>query len=591
MKMLILLLLYMTAVVARPPNREIEEIQTDEIRDKMVSVVQDIRVGRTIEQTPEFKKCRDDHKFKPGDDKAAIEAKARAAETCFQQEIAQSSRSEADLKRLSDKLELEAHGLVKSRNLKEISNYLGNKMYEKLTGINREEKNIEKWKQQMQFKNRKLVDQEVFIKLQQTMIVKNTLLEISRFCYDNLRIESNNTPESPQGRSFDVYWQSHFRNLSVTVTDLGKAEDGFGQLGTSSGQGSQQSSTSDSYKDIFTNIGLNQLSSQQMSKFYEFCMAQIQVLCKAYTPTPNSTTLTKGANACLARERLKEFRKASQYAAKIQEDMEKNLSDGVAVQGNTRANFYNSSTAGEDANIDAIATLSSRDLLEGGASPSDSKVDDCIQNPNKDDCKDFISIGDEKLKAQLAIDQEMTLKREIELARVKELLKIKDQKLDEYLKENGYLDLAKNIGSMSDQQVLDAISNSFTARREALIAGLNEKVGSRQMTEAEESQNPSLVDQNIKKNAEDSKTERARLAQVVLFNNIITSHLNLKDQNGNTVGSNVGAWKREERSIDGVSNINSALFQNLKDSTKNATTGTAGEAMTSITFLDEILSN
>src|SRR5690606_29580802 len=66
----------------------------------------------------------------------------------------------------------------------------------------------------------------------------------------------------------------------------------------------------------------------------------------------------------------------------------------------------------------------------------------------------------------------------------------------------------------------------------------------------------------------ESKEERARLAQVVMFNNIITSHLSLKRREGDNlvdVGRNTGAWRKEQQALERA-DVNAGLFENLKAS-------------------------
>src|SRR5690606_16214374 len=98
--------------------------------------------------------------------------------------------------------------------------------------------------------------------------------------------------------------------------------------------------------------------------------------------------------------------------------------------------------------------------------------DKCAKTPEASDCEAFLSVGDDLEKAKHAIDLDMTLKRELELQRVK-ALKEKDKKqLKEYLEENGYFELAKKVDTISDSELEQEIKGIFDAKRQALLDGI-----------------------------------------------------------------------------------------------------------------------
>jgi hypothetical protein len=76
----------------------------------------------------------------------------------------------------------------------------------------------------------------------------------------------------------------------------------------------------------------------------------------------------------------------------------------------------------------------------------------------------------------------------------------------------------------------------------------------------------------MKNNITDAKGERARLAQVVLFNNIITSQLELQDKDKNSLGRNVGGWNKEKRDLDNTfdsSKVENVFGDVISDAEKN----------------------
>jgi hypothetical protein len=87
---------------------------------------------------------------------------------------------------------------------------------------------------------------------------------------------------------------------------------------------------------------------------------------------------------------------------------------------------------------------------------------------------------------------------------------------------------------------------------------------------------------------QETKEERARLAQVVLFNNIITGHLELKKEDGSTVGRNVNVWKKEEKGLES-SQVNSNLFQNIKSSNADAKGLSRDDKISGFQIIDSLL--
>src|SRR5690606_369790 len=108
--------------------------------------------------------------------------KAKAAVDCFREKL--KDKDPKEIQKLAQNLQLESYGLVQGKNVQSIQEYLSNRMYEKLTGVNLEEKDLQKRIESMSFKNRKMVDQKVFFDLYRTQLGKNALYEISRFCFE-----------------------------------------------------------------------------------------------------------------------------------------------------------------------------------------------------------------------------------------------------------------------------------------------------------------------------------------------------------------------------------------------------------------------
>ena len=96
-----------------------------------------------------------------------------------------------------------------------------------------------------------------------------------------------------------------------------------------------------------------------------------------------------------------------------------------------------------------------------------------------------------------------------------------------------------------------------------------------------------LIQENITK----TKEERARLAQVVMFNNIITSQLELQKNVGGTtqsLGRNVSGWNKEKAGLDKIQGIDPTVFSGIQDSADTKGSKTK-ESIADVTFLKDIL--
>jgi mannose/fructose/N-acetylgalactosamine-specific phosphotransferase system component IIB len=113
---------------------------------------------------------------------------------------------------------------------------------------------------------------------------------------------------------------------------------------------------------------------------------------------------------------------------------------------------------------------------------------------------------------------------------------------------------------------------------------MNAKMGKRQI-----SKNTTMNKQDIEDLKKDTKEERARMGQVIMFNNIITSHLEFS-KNKQKVGTNVNVWKREEKSLE-KAQIDTNLFQNIKDTNAGLKSAERDNSVLEIGILDTLLGN
>lgn len=577
------------------------EITNPDDGKNIVSVVKDMQVLKMLEKTGEFSECRKMNEFKAGDAPAVRNDKIKAAQECFNKELAK-NKSNDKLKELSEALNLQHYGLVQSKNIKDIQGYLADKMFESLTGVNPKEADF---KEKMKFKNRKHIDQKTFIDMYRSQLGKNALYEVSRFCFENLRTEDATTKDKT---TFSEHWKNYKPgDLSENnVNDFGDP-----QFGTTLSSPDDKTTV---YKEIFASIQTadpsQAMSDKNMSAFFMECGKLVVPLCNKYqtdTASQSLQTTTSqvsiagktnvGAAACLAKNRIQDYRKALADTEKVAAEFDKMASGNtdlgnLALKGEPIKLFESGKNGNET--IDDLTNFTSADVLSGGYTKDElakEKADKCAQRAELAECDGFISQGEDLDKAKHNLEMELTLKREVEMARVKKLKEDNDKTLPDYLKENGFFDLLKDDAytKMSADELSKAIGLSYEAKKLATLEQINNKLGKRQVskdaTKAEIASNAAEV-------TKEAKEERSRLAQVVLFNNIITSHLVLKkkDASGNEqeAGRNINAWKKEEAAL-GTSQVDTELFANMKKTSDGATGLGKDNQIAGFELLDEIL--
>lgn len=532
-----------------------DEILSDsELKNKLISVVKEVQVENVLEKSEEVQRCKAKAKFDPG--KTNSQESIQKAIECFQEELSKNKDPEA-IKKLSDALGLQSYGLVSTNNNKEITKFLSNKLYKSLTGVDKDQKDLKALMEQMKFKNRKQVDQRDFFKLYKAQMMKNTLYEISRFCFENFRLDSAIHPGKSEA-SFKDHWSGNLRASYSTdeVTDTGTKGFDLNNLDTSSNDSV--------YEHLLTNLGANDDQTvKAISKFFDACSMQIIPLCKIYEKDKG----TKGANACLSKAKLQNAKKALASLTEFEKEAFDKL-DPTTLELQL-ANVTHFELKGETS-VDNLTSYSSKDILDAKVVGND-KASECATNPSGPDCEAFLVVDDSLKKIEHDMDLDYQLKREAEVARVKAIKEQGNQKLEEYLEANGYFELIAEYKDNNYQGIETAIANIFDARKKAALADLKKKVGSRQMSESDAS--PEKKRQNIQDNAKATKEERARLAQVIMFNNIITSSIGLSkvDSSGNEeqVGQNIGGLLKETNDLKNTG-IDQNLFQNLRQTVDNA---------------------
>lgn len=549
------------------------------VETKFLTVVKDVEVEKLLGSSAELNECRDKNKF---DDPAKS---LTAVSACVNKLIG--NKDEAALKKLAENLKLQEFGVIKSKNVVEITKYLSKRMHKSLTGRDPDDKN----KENLKWENQKIVDQKVFIELYKNQLAKNSLFEISRFCFENLRLE---TPP-PSVTDFTSYWKGFMNggpNVDL-VTDIGDEKNIFfsGKLGDV-----DLNDESVVYEKLISGLtpGKEQIDADLYSKFFSFCISTIKPLCDDFKANVNTTPANKrGSLACLTFNKLESIRTTLRNTEKVENQfLEMEDKGSYAIQMLKNPSFYQNGQGKGEASLDELTSVGSSDLLQKNKNENDklTKLEqECEADSSSDDCQEYLIVDDGLAKATSTIEADLLMKKEIETARVK---KLNGQSLRDYLQENRHFDLLEKLDSqgsdkISEAQISDEIGKFYDAKKMAEIDALKLKVGKRQMTEEQAGkEDKSTV---IKENIQASKEERARLAQVVMFNNIITSQLDLSKQTGKdtfeSAGRNVSGWNKEKSGFDSLG-IDQNVFAQIQ---KTADGQETKESIAEVKFLDIIL--
>lgn len=551
MKWLLFFILPLGTALAQSTGGTTNEIIPEGVSENtFVSAVKEMQVEQTLMNSAEVRECLEKAKYEPN---GASSKKIADAEDCFRKKFNQIDG--ARIKQLSDQLGLQNYKLVQSQNVKEITKYLSNRLYKAMTGVDRDEENLAQAIKNQSFRNKKMADQKDFIDLYKTQLTKNALFEINRFCVENLRLTSS-TDES----SFQAHWAPVWNQVGQvnyqSLNDEGKGAFGRGDF--------MSNDKAEIYKNIQASFGNTSMDAEKLGDFFNMCTGTIAPLCEKYQ---KDTTQDIGKNACLTMDRLRNIRKAIADTSKVIEQWEDGRGDSskLTIEG---LSFYDRGATDKSNSIDSLTNISSADFLNAkDSSQIERKAKECEDSPELQACEQFLVQGDlDKTKHEIAL--KMTLQKELELQRVMALKKEGQQKLEEYLTEQGYLSLLKELKdkpNMTDDELRDSLDDIFTAKREAVVTGIDDRLKSRQIRPDDK---PSEQDILNKATAgiEDAKQERARLAQVVFFNNIISSYVSLSKKVGDkteVIGRNLNTLKVEFEGQK-TAQIDGTLFENLR---------------------------
>lgn len=558
-------------------SAEVQEISDTKIKNKFLTLVKDAEVEKMVGSTAEFQKCRKDGESKASDPKNVKDANLVKATDCFKKAI--TGKNAEALKKLADDLNLQDYGLIKSKNVSEITNYLSKKMIKSLTGRDPDEKDPAKILEQMKWENRKIVDQKIFIDLYTNQLMKSALFEVSRFCFENLRFTNSNE------NNFADHWATVVsKDYAVNVKEINdKGEPSFLEGRLDKIDVSDKNNQAQVIQKMAEGLSKGKKIDPLMyENFFGYCQKALPLLCNEFkddlknkyvntsVQVDPTKGMTNGANACLTVDRLKAIRigmKKTELVAKQFEEMGEDK-DKFALRMITNPKFYEGGNGADEESLDEMTSYSSADMLADQKKNDFEKLqNDCLTS-NSPECDEFLVKSDSVDNAINKVELSMNMKRELELERVKQMKNNKDD-LQKYLEEAGHYELINELSKNPNFDLEDGLRKIYEARKVAEIEALKLKVGKRQVSEEEHKtiSDNKETGKKIVENIKDAKEERVRIAQVMMFTNIITSQLKLTDKATNKeVGRNVSGWKKELADLDKTGAYDPTLFDGVKES-------------------------
>ncbi len=555
------------------------------VTKKVMSVVQDAKVEDMLSGAAEFKACRDKNPILPTDNAQQRSIKLDAATNCFTLEV--KKQGPEAIKKLSSTLQLENYGLVKTKSINDVTEYLAKKMTKSLTGVDPDEKEHSKIIEKLKWENQKIVDQKVFIDLHVNQLMKSALFEVSRFCLENFRAEGST------GTDFYSHWDSKWSAIETgakpvitDITDTGDVKDSFLKL--ANGDLSDKSKTYTALTSSLSKSG-TALNPDRLGKFFAYCQSSISILCSEFKKPNNAeiskaanntvievaanSKMSKGATACLTMDKLKSIRTALANSQKVAGQFEEyqKTDRNAAIAMLSDPDYYKRGKGGNgEESLDSLTSYTSADMLGSENDELEKLHEKCDKDHTDAGCEDFLIKTDSLDNAINNVEITMNLKRELEIGNLEKIINNPDE-VKKYLEENAHFELLQKIKDdpkllSNGPELTKELKLAFDAKKVAEIQALRLKIGKRQMNEADynaEQNKQTIISDNIK----ETKEERARLAQVVMFNNIITSQLELEDKaTGEKVGRNVTAWNKEEAVLNqNKGSYNENLFSGLKD--------------------------
>jgi hypothetical protein len=596
-------------------ENELSQQQQNELSNRFVTSIKEAEIDSKMLQVEQIKQIVEKNKITDADVKigsTATQPKIDAAKQEFEQAFA--TLNEDQVKQLSEKLNLDSYGFVKGKESKAMMEFFSKRIQNAVYGTGATG-------QALQLKEKVAVDHKIYNELYITQLGKNILLEISNYCYNNISPDGTAAPASTAAfnKWVEILGFNSPANQKCKLNDPRDNLAGcLSSVSDTVAATSASGTTPDPYLELSQKLaGLaNKDAPKILHDMFVLCTRLIPHLCEsnAYcnaadkTPWINDKLMTaytcpsdkkKGEISCVVQSRLKTHRTNLEIAKKSKEQYERDYDETKDPKfkiglDKDRAK-YDLTVRGEKS-IESISALTSQDLNELAEKVSKETEDkftqeQCENAPESKECEIFFSNAEQatRLKnSQLGY----TAATELEKKRI-DLLKTDETKLKEYLTQKGYTDLAAQLSSANLNNIVAIAKERFAAEREASFASMSAAFERKQILDPNNKTANAVVATKAK---DEIKSKTSQTTQLMLFNNVVTSYLQIETNGKRSTNSQVLA--RETEALKKGENIDAAamtFFSNLggagggSGSSGGGTDEVAGASFVDLSFIDNIL--
>lgn len=592
----------------------------ERLGQRFVSTIKETQVDQQMLSVGPIQKCLDDNRITETDitQNSGAEAtrKRQAAATCLQTQF--QNVSDGDLEQLSTQLDLQNFGLVQGKSRKVLTDFFTERIQSALYGTGATG-------EQLRMRDNTIVDHKVFNDIYESKLSKNFLLELSRYCYQDLLPVSSGSAATANSPSYYSSWQSIISTRSCdfqkSLSDL--SQSCFPSKVTDESPALVSSSTTDIYKAFADALPSSGSQGDLLQRMFNTCTSLVPKLCTTYTycselnrtganqaevrarypefNAPNQVYVCPqgsklGEKSCTMQAKIKSYRDNLLVLNKTKEDYEDlNTDPRKAYRLNRETNpVYDPGGVSADRSIESITTLTSSDLNKVNTEMVEQYNEEftrenCEQNPENKQCEKFFYSNEEAVKFA---NQELTYLAATEKEKA-EIRKLRgdNKKLKEYLENKGYKDILEKLNgpNANENDIIALVQERFSAERSASFSSMEEAFKKKQLIT--ETTDQGKIDKA--KGVKDSfQSEGERFNQLLLFNNVVTSFLEVGT--GDNARSNSAIFEREFDSIrDGGTSDATALefFSNLGSgpSGNGSNDGPNENVVIDLNYIDQVL--
>lgn len=586
---------------------------------RFVSTIKETQVDTQMLSVPSVQSCVERNRIEESDlttdvpgssppEKVAVK-KRREARACFLQEM--SGASDADLQNLANQLQLDQFGLVKGKSTQELTNFFATRIQSAIYGAGSAGED-------RRLRDRTIVDHNVYLTLYESRVSKNFLLEVSRYCSQDLLPVSAGVAFGSNDPAYYVEWKSLLSSpngdckVSSTPTELAKRCLGNRvsdakpprqpPASTSTPAASSPATTAPdpylSFSQVLQDPSVGTIAADDLRDIFIACLKIIPQACelKVYCDSlPKDSTGNRimrapqdlaarypqfqdpsfscpadvkfGEKSCALQQKIRAYRvniaamsRIKNENGTIDADREKDKLGRFDLKNPQEV--YTNDSAAADRSVEAVTTVTSSEVsgtIDEINNKYAEKYDEegCAQRPEDKKCEAFFYSNEEATRfANQGLLYDAATERE--KASIK---KLSGDELKTYLTEKGYTDLKARLESgASETDIVKLAQERFSTERDASYGQMADAFKDKQLI-GKPATGPGSVDEVATTAVKKFQDANKQISQLLLFNNVVTSFLETTDERGQQ-SSNTGVLRRELQS-DNIDPTALEFFQNL----------------------------